>query len=594
MKERTKEKIDFKFNLGIYLDLLKSYRLIFFGLLFISLFTVITEAVDKYLFKIVIDKGTVFVKGILEKSGFIDILIKVAVIFLLILILRSIGRWLYIHFIVKLDSSLIYDLKRKFFNHLLYLDYDFHTTHKSGSLISRLSRGARAIENMTDIIVFQFAPLIFQLLVVGSSVFYFHWVPAAIIMITVVLFVTYSYLIQYIQQGYNLKANLADDSEKGLISDVFTNIDSIKYYGKENTINERYDSACQYTKWAQIRHWSFFRWWDFGHALILGLGTFFLVLFPVMKFLKNEMSLGTVVFIFTLFGNLIAPLFMFVFGMRNFYRSMADFQSLFQYARLENRIKDRPFARALEIKQGLIEFRGVNFRYHRKDIFKDFNLKIKKNEKVALVGHSGCGKTTLVKLLYRLYDLNKGTILIDNRDIKTWKQERLRSEMAVVPQECVLFDDTIYNNIAFSNPEATREQIMKAIRFAQLHKIIEKFPDKEQTIVGERGVKLSGGEKQRVSIARAILADKKIVVLDEATSSLDSKTEHEIQRDLLKLLKNRTAIIIAHRLSTIMNSDRVIVLDDGKIVQTGRHRDLIKRKGLYRQLWELQKNGYIE
>ena len=200
----------------------------------------------------------------------------------------------------------------------------------------------------------------------------------------------------------------------------------------------------------------------------------------------------------------------------------------------------------------------------------------------------------MVKLLYRFYDVNGGRILIDGKDIRDFKQESLRSELSIVPQECVLFDDTIYNNIAFSNSSASRKDVLRAMKFAQLDKVINEFPKKENTIVGERGVRLSGGEKQRVSIARAILADKKVLVLDEATSSLDSKTEHEIQKDLEKLMKGRTSIIIAHRLSTIMKADIIVVMRKGKIVQIGKHKDLLNQAGPYKHLWNLQRGGYIK
>jgi ABC-type multidrug transport system fused ATPase/permease subunit len=289
-------------------------------------------------------------------------------------------------------------------------------------------------------------------------------------------------------------------------------------------------------------------------------------------------------------------MFAFVWGLRNFYRSTTDLQELFEYGKIENEIKDKPNAKNLEIKDGTIEFRNLSFYYGKKKAFSldNFNLKVNKNEKVALVGHSGCGKTTLIKVLYRFYDPQDGQVLIDGKDIKDFKQESLRGEMSVVPQECILFDDTIYNNIKFSNPNATKKQVMDAMKFAQLDKLIDKFPKKENTIVGERGVKLSGGEKQRVSIARAILANKKVLVLDEATSALDSETEHEIQKDLQKLLEGRTSIIIAHRLSTIMSADRIIVMKDGKIIQQGNHMDLIRKPGEYQKLWNLQKGGYIK
>ena len=244
-------------------------------------------------------------------------------------------------------------------------------------------------------------------------------------------------------------------------------------------------------------------------------------------------------------------------------------------------------------KEAEIEFKNVSFKYNNKKILDNFNLKIKPGEKVALVGHSGSGKTTLVKLLYRFYDVNTGTILVDGKDVRNIKQESLRSELSIVPQECVLFDDTVYNNILFSNPKASRYEVLNAIKSAQLDKTVRNFPNKEETIVGQRGVKLSGGEKQRVSIARALLANKKVIVLDEATSSLDSQTESEIQKDLEKLLEGRTSIIIAHRLSTIMKADKIIVLEGGKIVQTGSHNTLINKPGLYKKLWNLQKGGYI-
>ena len=312
-----------------------------------------------------------------------------------------------------------------------------------------------------------------------------------------------------------------------------------------------------------------------------------------MKFLDGELSLGSLVFIYTVFGNLMGPLFGFVYGIRGFYRSMADFEALFEYGKIENEIKDKKRAKDLKIKEGIIEFRNIDFSYSKRKLFNNFNLMIQAKKKVALVGHSGCGKTTLVKLLYRLYDVDEGEILIDGKNIKDFKQESLRSELSIVPQECILFDDTIYNNIAFSNPKASKEDVFKAMGFAQLDEVIKNFPKKERTIVGERGVKLSGGEKQRVSIARAILANKKVLVLDEATSSLDSKTEYEIQKDLEKLMSGRTSIIIAHRLSTIMKADIIVVMRQGKIVQMGKHKDLLKEEGSYGHLWSLQRGGYI-
>ncbi len=315
-----------------------------------------------------------------------------------------------------------------------------------------------------------------------------------------------------------------------------------------------------------------------------------------MKFLDGGISIGTLAFIYTIYTGLTGHLFGFVHGIRGYYISLGDLDELFQYAQIENEIKNGS-NRKMKVEKGEIELKNVSFTYPGRGderAIHDLSLKINKNEKIALVGHSGCGKTTLVKLIYRLYDTAKGEILIDNKNIKEFNQESLRNELSIVPQEAILFDDTIYNNILFSNPKASKDEVMNAMKFAQLDKFVDKLPKKENTIVGERGVKLSGGEKQRVSIARAILANKKILVLDEATSALDSKTEYEIQNDLEQLMKNRTSIIIAHRLSTIMKADKIVVMDKGKIVQTGKHYDLIKQKGIYRELWNLQKGGYIK
>jgi len=590
------QKIDFKYNLKTYWELMKRQKALFF--LFLAV-TVITEGlliVDKFLFKRIVDDGTNFAGGILEQGIFLKTLTIIAIIFLSIVIARSIGSWLKIHLMSIIESGLVLDVKSKYFNHIVQLSHKFHTTHKTGSLISRMTRGAGAAISITDIIVFQFAPLIFQLIFVGISLAYFSLIPALIILAIAILFIVYSFAIQQVQQKYKLEYNHAEDREKGFISDVFTNIDSIKYFGKERYIKSKFKDTIEKTRFAQRKHWDFYRWFEGGQTFILGVGTLLLVYFPLKQFLAGEITMGTLVFIYTIYGNIIGPMFGFVYGLRGFYRSMADFQYLFDYGKIENDVKDKPSARDLQIKEGEIEFKNMNFNYGKKKAFclENFNLKIKKNEKIALVGPSGCGKTTLIKLLYRLYNLQGGEILIDGKNIEEFKQESLRSELSIVPQECVLFDDTIYNNIKFSNPQATRKEIMEAIRLAQLDKIVNKFPDKEKTIVGERGVKLSGGEKQRVSIARAILANKKILVLDEATSALDSQTEHEIQKALDTLLEGRTSIIIAHRLSTIMNADRIIVMKGGSVVEQGNHNTLIRKNGEYQKLWNLQKGGYIK
>ncbi len=594
MERKPREQIDFKYNLSLYFKFLKNYKGLVFILLVLILIVEASYVLDKFLFKVIVDKGTEFAAGSILAEALISILIVVAIIYLSAIILRSILKFFHIHLVNKLDAGMIADVKRKFFNHLVSLDHNFHTTNKTGSLISRLVRSGGAIERMTDVIIFNFAPLIFQLVVVSVSLLYFSWIPALVTFVTIITFISYSFIVQKSQEKANIEAINAEDREKGNVSDFFTNIDSIKYFGKEKSIKSRFKKLSETSKNAMIRHWDYFRWLDSVQSLIIAIGIFLLIYFPLKSFLAGEMTLGTIVFIYTVFVTLMGPLWGFVHGIRNFYRSMADFEVLFQYAKIENEIKDKSDAKTLKIKKGEIELKNINFNYGKRKLFENFSLKVPENKKIALVGHSGCGKTSLIKLLYRFYDVQEGEILIDGINIKDFKQESLRNEMSIVPQECVLFDDSIYNNVAFSNPRASRDEVLKAIKFAQLDKIIENFPDKERTIVGERGVRLSGGEKQRVSIARAILANKKVLVLDEATSSLDSETEFEIQRDLEKLMKGRTSIIIAHRLSTIMKADIIVVMQKGKIVQKGTHRQLINQQGQYKRLWNLQKGGYIK
>ncbi|MBU1129500.1 MAG: ABC transporter ATP-binding protein/permease [Nanoarchaeota archaeon] len=592
--KNNKENIDSKYNLSIYWSFLKKQKKFFISVLIIAVILEALNLVNSFLFKIIVDRGTDFSKEMISKVQFVDILLIVFLIWLISIVLKLVFTWLKIHLNNRLENNLITDLKEKFFNHLIKLSHSFHTSNKTGSLISKLLRGGGAMERMTDVVIFGIAPMVFSFIAVTSSILVFSWKPVVVIIGIVASFITYNLIFQKKQKEYQGLANNAEDREKANVADIFTNVDSIKYFGKENSIIKKFSILAHNTKNAYLKAWDFWRWIDTGQTIILGVGTFLLIYFPLMDFLAGELTLGTVVFIYTVYGNLFWPLFSFVNGIRGYHRSMADFNALFKYGKVEQEVKDKPNAKKIPIKEGKIEFQNVGFKYGKRCIFKNLNLKIEKGKKIAFVGHSGCGKTTLVKLLYRLYDVDEGKILIDNKDIREFKQEFLRGEMSIVPQEAILFDETIYNNIAFSKPGASKKEIMAAIKFAQLDKIIRDFPQKEKTIVGERGVKLSGGEKQRVSIARAILANKKVLVLDEATSALDSETEHEIQKDLAKLMQNRTSIIIAHRLSTIMHADLIVVMKKGKIIQLGTHRDLITEGGEYQRLWDLQKGGYIK
>jgi ABC-type multidrug transport system fused ATPase/permease subunit len=593
-KHTLEKKVDWKYNFSEYYGFLKNYKFAMIFLLILGILNGCKQILDKYLFKIIIDKGTQFSSGLILVDVFLKSALIVGGVYIAVVMINLCVNWLQIHFLNILDAGMIIDLKQKYFAHILNLDQNFHTTHKTGSLISRLGRGASAIERMNDILVFDMSPLIFQTIAGVIAVSYLNLSSAMILLGTMIAFIGFGIYMQRISEKSNIVMNKTEDIEKGNMADFFTNVDSVRYFGKEAFIRNRYVNLTNKTKKSQLKNWSYWRTTSTLQSFILAIGTFLLFYFSIRNFLAGEITIGTLAFIYTVYIGLIGPMFGFVHGGRGLSRSMADFQELFEYGKVKSSIQDIPNAKNLEIKKGEVEFKNIDFAYNdKRAIFKNFSLFVPKNKKIALVGHSGCGKSTLVKLLYRLYDVQNGEVLIDGQNIKDIKQNSLRSEMSIVPQECILFDDTIYNNILFSNPKASRKQVLDAIKFSQLDKLIKNLPKKEDTIVGERGVKLSGGEKQRVNIARAILADKRILVLDEATSSLDSETEFEIQKDLAKLMKGRTSIIIAHRLSTIMNADIIVVMKNGKIMQMGSHRDLITEGGEYQRLWDFQKGGYV-
>lgn len=593
MKTKEGNEVHLWENFKVYLSFLKNYKLLFIVLLIIVLASESANVAERYLFKVLVDKGTLYSAGTLIAEAFLKVSITLAIVFVSLWGLKVLFKWSTFHLLNRLELNLILDLKRKFFNHIVGLSHGFHVSHKTGALISRLGRGSGAVETMTDTVFFNFAPLILQFTVAAFSIASFSFKSVLILLSTMIAFITFNFFSQLRQAPLQHASNKSSDFEKANIADIMTNIDAIKYFGKEDMIRGKFLKITENTKKALGRYWDYWKIHEMIQSIIIGLGTFLILFFTVKDFLSGVLTLGDLTFIYTIYLSLLGALFSFTSGMRQFNRVMIDFEDLFQYGRIENDIKDSPNAKECKVQNGEIEIKNISFNYGKRKIFENLNLKINKNEKVALVGHSGSGKTTLVKLLYRLYDVDSGAILIDGKNIKDFTQESLRSELSIVPQEGILFDDTIYNNIAFSNPKASRREVMEAIKFAQLDSFIKKLPDKENTIVGERGVKLSGGEKQRVSIARAILANKKILVLDEATSSLDSQTEYQIQQDLWRLMQGRTTLIIAHRLSTIMRADKIVVMDKGNIVQIGTHNELIRKRGPYKNLWQLQKGGYL-
>ena len=587
------KKVNFVENFKLFWKIVKHEKKWVFTLLFFAFIFELLMIADNLLVKWIVDYGNGFLAGNYTGVQILRIFTIILGIFLGLVLFRSTIRFFNMHSRNRLMSRVDADIKKKYFNKVIDFDYDFHTQNKSGELISKLDRGARGCVSLTELVTQRLFSPIFALVVVLFSIAYFDIVPALITAGIGVVILIFSWKIFSKQAKAKLENNDSLDREKGFVSNILSGFESIKFFGKERNVKNRHLKYIEKSKNSFIKFNDYYRVYVTLMSLTLGIGTALLLYFSLKSFVTGKITIGTVVFIFTTFGRMIAPIVGLSDSMRSLNESLSDVQALFKYDKIKNAIKDSLYAKDLKVKKGEIEFRNIEFNYGKRNkinLFGDLNFKIKEEESVAIVGSSGSGKTSLMRLLFRLYDPVRGKILIDGQDIKKVKQDSLRENLTIVPQEPVLFNDTIYNNVKFSKPSAKREEINKALKLSSAYDFVNKLPKKENTLVGERGIRLSGGEKQRIAIARALLANKKIIVLDEPTSSLDLETENKIQTGINNLLNNKTAIIIAHRLSTIKDVDRIIVLKDGKIIEQGNHFELLKKKGEYARLWEYQKH----
>jgi len=562
------------------------------GSLFFGALIEVLMIIDNVVIKGMVDLGESLASGGINLTNAREAFIILLVVFGAAVLIRSTSRYFHIHieniFKVRLEKK----IKEEYFNKIVSQDYEFHTDNQSGVLISKLSRGGSAASALAQTLSLLYRGGV-SLLIVFITISYFSLIPALITLLTgVVLFLFSHYKFKLQKEKKSIQNNF-EDVEKGFVSNMITNFEIIKFFGREKKIKDAFEKRAEDTRSSQLVVGNYMRGYNWGVSLTLGIGSFLLLYFSFADFLAGNISIGAVVFIFTTFGRMITPIINLTTQMGEIKRNIADLESLFAYDNLVNSVEDKPNAKDISIKRGEINFENVSFAYGSKKIFDDFSLRVKPGEKVAIVGGSGSGKTSLIRLLFRLYDVQKGAITVDGVDIRDVKQEIFRSQMSIVPQDSILFNDTLANNIKFSQPNASKEELRNAIKKSALDSFVNKLDKKEDTLVGERGVKLSGGERQRVSIARAMLARKKIVVLDEPTSSLDSKTEKQIQKGMDNLLRDKTSIIIAHRLSTVMNSDRIIVIGSGKILEEGTHKELLRKKGHYFDLWQLQKGGVI-
>jgi ATP-binding cassette subfamily B protein len=371
--------------------------------------------------------------------------------------------------------------------------------------------------------------------------------------------------------------------------DSLINYETVKYFGNERMELDRYDGTLAEWEEMAVKSQTSMSLLNFGQGAIIAIGVTLIMAFAANGVVKGEMSVGDLVLVNALMLQLFIPLGFLGIVYRQIKYALADMDLVFKLLERRPEIQDAPDTKALRLRDGEIRFEHVDFHYqHERAILRDVDFRIAPGQTLAVVGHSGAGKSTLARLLFRFYDVTAGRILIDGQDLREVTQESLRAAIGIVPQDTVLFNDTIYYNLAYGRPEATREEVERCAEMAHIRTFIESLPDGWDTMVGERGLKLSGGEKQRVAIARAILKQPRILVFDEATSSLDSHTEQAIQQTLAEVAENHTTLVIAHRLSTVVDADRILVLEQGRIREQGTHRALLEAGGHYAAMWELQ------
>ena len=493
-------------------------------------------------------------------------------------------------------SKTVAKLKQNCFDYMLGHSYTFFANNFSGSLVQRVNRYARSFEALGNSFVYQIMPL--AVIIIGSVVVTYFIAPiiSLVILVWVIIFISFSLIFSRWKLKYDIRRAEADSKTTGYLSDTITNNSAVSLFTgviyEEKSFRDISNDQARKTR---------FSWYlndavDMVQAFFITVVEFFVFYFILKYWGLGLATVGTFVLAQTYVIGLANQLWHLNQSIRNIYEGIADAKEMVEILETPYEIKDVPGAKKLKVKEGEIAFKNVGFNFNEtREVLSDLNLTIQPGEKMAIIGPSGAGKTTFVRLLMRMYELTKGKIEIDGQDIHLVTQDSLRQNISLVPQDPVLFHRTLMENIRYGRREATDKEVKEAACLAHCAEFIETLPLKYDTFVGERGIKLSGGERQRVAIARAILKKAPILILDEATSSLDSHSEKLIQEALDNLMKNCTTIVIAHRLSTIRKMDRIIAMKDGQIIEEGTHAELAnKDSGLYKDLWELQAGGFIQ
>jgi len=473
---------------------------------------------------------------------------------------------------------------------LYQLSLRFHLKRKTGGISRDLERGTQSLSSIMNYLVFNIVPTIAEFLLVATILLsQYNWKFALVTSLTVIVYIAFTLAITEWRMHFRHQMNRLDSEANSKAIDGLINYETVKYFTNEDYELNRYQNTM--TEWedSAVKSQNSMSLLNFGQGAVISVGVTFIMIYAAQGVVDGSMTLGDLVLVNAMMLQLFMPLGFLGIIYRALKYSLADMDLMIKLLDTKPEIEDKAAAKNLEVGKSVIEFKDVSFSYNAdRQILDKVSFKVSAGKKVAIVGASGAGKSTITRLLFRFYELDSGAITIDGQNIADVTQKSLRNCIGIVPQDTVLFNDTIYSNILYAKPDATEDEVFQAAKMANIHQFISELPEGYQTIVGERGLKLSGGEKQRVAIARVIISQPRIMVFDEATSSLDSKSEQTILQSLSEISQKHTTLVIAHRLSTIVDADEILVIDKGKIVETGTHAELIERKGKYDNLWSIQ------
>ncbi|WP_196157759.1 ABC transporter ATP-binding protein/permease [Reinekea sp. G2M2-21] len=482
------------------------------------------------------------------------------------------------------------------FEHLHKMDLEFHLSRQTGGISRDIDRGTNGIHFLLRFMVFNIFPTLLELVMVASIlVVAFNIWFALITLFAVITFITFTVITTEWRNRFVREANTLDSKSNTRAIDSLLNYETVKYFGNEAWEAEQFDENLASWESARLKNRMSLLALNTGQAAIIAMALTSMMIMASFDVVAGEITLGDLVMINAYTIQIFLPLNFLGFVYREIRRALTDIENLFSLLTKTPKIEDEVDASELLVTQGFVEFDEVSFGYHAdRSILKNVSFSIQPGEKVALVGGSGAGKSTLGRLLFRFYDVDQGDVRIDGQSIRKVTQQSLRKAIGVVPQDTVLFNDTIFNNVRYGRPSASDEEVWQAIELAHLASFIQSLPDKEHTLVGERGLKVSGGEKQRIAIARVLLKNPPILLFDEATSALDSHSEHAILQAMNEVSESRTTIVIAHRLSTVIDADQIIVVNDGQIVEQGTFSGLLANDGHFAAMWRRQQSDLRE